>query len=213
MLITLLVLDFLSVFLFAFVEPQLAFYLYGTLGFSTTSFGLIVGAYGLAMVIGQAALGHAADRYGRRLPIAGGLVLLTSFYGGLVVLTDLGPLLVATLVAGVGGALVGPSLSAAYLDITPEANRSAVMGLKGSAAALGGVAGPLLVAVASAWIAPQGIFAVSAALAVVAAVVAFVVLRDRLAEHEDDPLREPGGSLREPQPGVVPAGVLQAAQS
>ncbi len=63
-LITLLVLDFLSVFLFAFVEPQLAFYLYDTLHFSTTSFGLIVGAYGLAMVIGQAALGHAADRYG-----------------------------------------------------------------------------------------------------------------------------------------------------
>jgi len=198
-LITLLVLDFLSVFLFAFVEPQLAFYLYDTLHFSTTSFGLIVGAYGLAMVIGQAALGHAADRYGRRLPIAGGLLLLTSFYGGLVVLTDLGPLLMATLVAGVGGALVGPSLGAAYLDITPEAHRSKVMGLKGSAAALGGVAGPLLVALASGWIGPQGIFGVSAVLAVIAAAVAFVVLHDSLAPKEE--------------PGIVAAAVLQAAQS
>ena len=64
----------LSVVLFAFVEPQLAFYLYDSLGFSTTSFGLIVGAYGLALVIGQATLGRAADRFGRRLPIAAGLL-------------------------------------------------------------------------------------------------------------------------------------------
>jgi MFS family permease len=113
-LATLLALDFLSVFLFAFVEPQLAFYLYDSLGFSTTSFGLVVGAYGLALVIGQATLGRSADRFGRRLPIAAGLLLLTSFYGGLVVLTQLPPLMIATLVAGFGGALVGPSLSAAY---------------------------------------------------------------------------------------------------
>jgi MFS family permease len=175
------------VFLFSFVEPQLAFYLYDSLGFSTTSFGLIVGAYGLALVIGQAALGRAADRFGRRLPIAAGLLLLTSFYGGLVVLTQLPPLIVATLVAGIGGALVGPSLSAAYLDITPEANRSVVMGLKGSAAALGGVAGPLLVAVASVFLAPQAIFGVSAALAVLGALVALFVLRDRF-----EPVEEPG---------------------
>jgi multidrug resistance protein len=179
-LATLLVLDFLAVFLFAFVEPQLAFYLYDDLGFSTTSFGLIVGAYGLAMVIGQATLGHAADRWGRRLPIALGLLLLTSFYGGLVVLTQLWPLVLATLVAGIGGALVNPSLSAAYLDITPPADRSKIMGLKGSAAALGGVAGPLLVAVASSWIPPQGIFAVSAGLAILAAMVALLVLRDQM---------------------------------
>ena len=92
------------------------------------------------------------------------MLLLTSFYGGLVVLTQLPPLMIATLVAGFGGALVGPSLSAAYLDITPEAHRSTVMGLKGSASALGGVAGPLLVAVASVFLAPQAIFGVSAAL-------------------------------------------------
>jgi MFS transporter, DHA1 family, multidrug resistance protein len=200
-LATLLVLDFLSVFLFAFVEPQLAFYLYDNLGFTTISFGLIVGAYGLALVVGQATLGRAADRYGRRLPIAFGLLLLTFFYGGLVVLTDLLPLVVATLIAGVGGALVGPSLSAAYLDITPEAHRSKVMGLKGSAAALGGVAGPLLVAVASVWIPPQGIFAVSTGLAVLAALVALLVLRDRFG-----PAEEPG------IPGVRPKRVILQAQ-
>jgi multidrug resistance protein len=196
---TLLVIDFLSVFLFAFVEPQLAFYLYDGLGFSTTSFGLIVGAYGLALVIGQAALGRAADRFGRRLPIAAGLLLLTSFYGGLVVLTQLPPLILATLVAGIGGALVGPSLSAAYLDITPEAQRSTVMGVKGSASALGGVAGPLLVAVASAFLVPQAIFGVSAALAVIGALTALLVLRDRF-----EPLEEPG---------ILPAGAWDLDQA
>lgn len=179
-LLTLLALDFISVFLFAFVEPQLAFYLYDDLHFSTTSFGLIVGAYGLAMVIGQATLGRLADRFGRRLPIALGMLLVTSFYGGLVVLTDLPALMIATLVAGVGGALLGPSLSAAYLDITAEQHRSSVMGLKASAASLGGVAGPLLVALASLWIAPRGVFAISAGVAIVGAIVALLVLRDHV---------------------------------
>jgi MFS family permease len=181
-LVTLLTLDFLAVFLFAFVEPQLAFYLYDNLGFSTAAFGLIVGVYGLAMVIGQATLGRVADRFGRRRPLALGLLLTTSFYGGLVVLTQFGWLLATTLFAGIGAALLTPSLSAAYLDITPEAHRSRVMGLKGSAAALGGVAGPLLVAFASRWLPPQGIFAVSAGMALLGAAIAVVMLRDRVSE-------------------------------
>src|SRR5262249_45378931 len=86
--------------------------------------------------------------------------------------------LVATLFAGLGAALVGPSLGAAYLDITEDAHRSRIMGLKGAAAALGGVAGPLLVAVASRFLPPQAIFGVSAAMAVFGALIALVALRD-----------------------------------
>ncbi len=198
-LLTLLVLDFLSVFLFAFIEPQLAFYLYDDLHFSTASFGLIVGAYGLAMVAGQATLGRVADRIGRRLPIALGLLLGTSFYGGLVLLTQLGPLLVATLVAGLGAALAGPSLSAVYLDITSEEHRSKIMGLKGSAAALGGVAGPLLVAVASQWLPAQAIFGVSASLAVLGAVIALVVLRDRFGRNGEAGILAAGAWELEPE--------------
>ncbi len=54
---TLLALDFVGSFAFAFVEPQMVFYLYDDLGWSTTQFGVTVGAYGLAMVIGQMVLG------------------------------------------------------------------------------------------------------------------------------------------------------------
>jgi AAHS family 4-hydroxybenzoate transporter-like MFS transporter len=176
--LVLLVLDFVSVFLFAFVEPQLAFYLYDNLGFSTAAFGVLVGAYGLALVLGQSALGRVADRVGRRLPIALGMLVSSSFYLGLVTLRDLNWLIVTTLLAGLGTALAGPALSAAYLDITDEADRSRVMGLKGAAAALGGVAGPLLVAIASRWLPPQGIFAISALMALVAAGLAVTVLRD-----------------------------------
>jgi multidrug resistance protein len=176
-LLALLALDFLSVFVFAFIEPQLAFYLYDGLGLSTTSFGLIVGAYGLALVVGQAALGRVADRYGRRWPLAIGQLLTSSFYVGLVLLTRVDALLVTTLIAGIGAALASPALSAAYLDITPEAHRSRVMGLKGSAAALGGVAGPLAVAVASGWLGPLGVFATSAGFAAFGAVLAWLALR------------------------------------
>jgi MFS family permease len=205
-LVTLLALDFLSVFLFAFIEPQLAFYLYDDLHFSTTAFGLIVGAYGLAMVIGQATLGRVADRFGRRWPIAAGMLLGTSFYVGLVLLTQLGPLLLATLVSGVGTALVGPSLSAAYLDITSEEHRSRVMGLKGSAAALGGVAGPLLVAVASQHLPAQAIFGVSATLAVLAGLIAVLVLRDRLGTTA--PAGILAGSVWELEPELAEAGAV-----
>jgi hypothetical protein len=77
------------------------------------------------------------------------------------------------------------------------------MGLKGSAAALGGVAGPLLVAVASNWIPPQGIFAVSAGLAVLAAVMAMLVLRARYTVAEDEP-----GVAWEPEPALHQASAV-----
>ncbi len=53
----LLALDFTVFFVFAFVEPEMVFYFYDRLGFSTTQFGLLVGGYGLAMVAGQSTLG------------------------------------------------------------------------------------------------------------------------------------------------------------
>ena len=174
---TLLFLDFLVFFGFAFVEPQMVFYLYDGLGFSATQFGLIVGAYGLTVVLGQTTLGRLSDRFGRRPPIALGLLLMATFYLALTGVTDFGLLCLAAAVAGIGEALIMPALSAFYLDITAEGHRSRILGLKESAAALGGITGPLLVALVSRWTTPHGVFTIAATLTALAVVLALVALR------------------------------------
>jgi DHA1 family tetracycline resistance protein-like MFS transporter len=177
LLATLLLLDFVTVFAFAFMEPQMVFYLYDELGFSTTQFGLIVGGYGLAMVAGQTILGRLSDRFGRRPLIALGFSLNLLFYLGMTLVHDFGLMFVVAVVAGLGGSLLAPALSAFYLDITTEAHRSRVMGLKESSAALGGVVGPLLVAVASWWLSAQSIFMASAVVTAAAVGLTLLVLR------------------------------------
>jgi MFS family permease len=137
----LLALDFAAFFGFAFVEPEMVFYFYDRLGYSTTQFGLLVGGYGLAMVAGQTTLGGLSDRFGRRPGIAAGFALNAIFFLGLATLDRFGLLLLLALSAGLGNALATPALSASYLDITEERYHSSVLGIKESAAALGAVAG------------------------------------------------------------------------
>jgi MFS family permease len=176
-LATLLLLDFVIVFAFAFIEPQMMFYLYDRLGISTTEMGLIVGVYGLAMVFGQTVLAPLSDRFGRKPMIALGFALSSVFYVGLATVTQVGPLFVVAIVAGLGNALVTPALSASYLDITAEAYRSRVMGVKESMSSLGGVLGPLAVALVSRFTTPIGVFTIAAVMAVGAMTLTLLALK------------------------------------
>jgi MFS family permease len=173
-LAALLVLDFTAVFSYAFIEPQMYFYLYGHLGFTAAEVGSLIGALGLALVAAQAGLGQLSDRIGRRVPVVAGFGLLGLFYLALagVHARAFALLLFVAAVGGLGDGLLGPALSASYLDITREQNRSVVAGIMGSASSLGGVAGPFLVAVLSPVLGARGVFAGSAALAALAAVLA-----------------------------------------
>ena len=107
---TLLALDFGGVFAFAYVEPQMVFYFYDELGWSTVRFGVVAGVYGLAMVIGQAGLGKASDRFGRKPIILVGLLLTTTFYFGVGFITSFPLMLLVALAAGMGGALMAPGV-------------------------------------------------------------------------------------------------------
>lgn len=76
-----------------------------------------------------------------------------------------------------GNALFYPALTAAYLDITAESNRSLIMGIKGSAAAVGGIAGPLMVALVSSVIGARNVFVTAALLSVMAVVIGLTAVR------------------------------------
>jgi multidrug resistance protein len=189
---TLLLIDFMMYFGWAFVEPQLIFYLYDELGWTTVQFGALAAGYGLALVVGQMVLGQLSDRFDRRFIIFIGTLLAAMLYAGLVLSSWFPLILFVSIVSGLGEALVLPALSASVLDITAEQHRSRVMGIKESAASLGGVTGPLLVVGASALTTPQGVFTISAVLLVLTAGFALFTLRRprRVSEEAGDVARE-----------------------
>jgi multidrug resistance protein len=173
---TLLILDFIGVFVFAFVEPQMVFYFYDELGWTTIQFGLVVGAYGLSMVFGQVVLGRSSDKFGRKPVIILGILLATMLYAGLALVTRYPLMLLVAAVAGMGSALIAPALSSYYLDITDERFRSRILGIKESSAALGGVAGPLLLVGVSAAMTAQGVFIFAGVVMLVGVGLAIVAL-------------------------------------
>lgn len=175
---TLLFLDFANTFAFAFIEPQLVFYLYDVYGWTTVQFGAVVGTYGLFLVLGQAGLGRLSDKYGRKPLIVIGITLNATLYFALIYFSDFYAIVGAAAVAGLGGSLLGPAISAFFLDITAEQHRSRVIGIKESSYALGGVAGPLLVVVATRFTDAHGIFFIAGGLTILAMLLALLLLKE-----------------------------------
>jgi MFS family permease len=173
----LLLVEFILVFAFAFVEPQMVFYLYEDLGWSTIRFGVLIAFYGLSVVIGQLTLSRLADTFNRKWIIVTGLVLNLAFYAALALITSFPILLASAVLAGIGEALVLPAVSAFVLDMTSEQHRSRAMGIKESAAALGGVTGPLLVISAASLTSALGIFAIAGALLLLVIILVSLDLR------------------------------------
>jgi multidrug resistance protein len=182
----LLALDFIVIFAFAFVEPQMIFYMYDKLGWTTVQFGILISVYGLTTVIGQGLFGRSSDHYGRKPIIILGMFLNSFLYLGLAFLPDFYWMLLVTVISGLGDSMIMPALSAFYLDITPEQHRSRVIGIKESVVALGGVAGPLLVAVLSPIFTPRGIFGIALGLMLVTVLVSGFILRSPARALKED---------------------------
>ncbi len=174
---TLLLVNLSMIFAWFFIDPQLPFYVFDDLGWSTTQFGAVISCYGWATLIGSLTMGRSSDRFGRKPIIIIGLVLHSAQYGGLM-LTDTYLLVIgAFVIAGFGEALVNPALNAAYLDITPEEHRSRAMGIKTAVGSLGSLLAPVLVTIVVGSVSPQGAFLISAGLILLTALVVFVALR------------------------------------
>lgn len=133
----------------------------------------------LILPIGVAAFlavrfGHLADRFGRQLPLIGGLAMAMLGYFALSQTSH--PLLAMNLVvvAGLGYAVSLPAWGAAALDATEAGGRGLMLGTLATVQGLGGVFGPALGGITNAaWgpLAPFKVGAIALALALLLTVI------------------------------------------
>jgi MFS family permease len=182
----LLLISFTTIFAYAFIEPQLMFYVYDELGWSSARFGLAISGLGLTLVFGQTVLGKLSDRFGRKSVLIIGILLSTAMYATVSSTTSFQLIFLAYIVAGMGEALIGPAISAFYLDISRDEHKSRVMGIDGMAGALGGVAGPALVVVVTRLVPPQNVFSIAVGMLVLVALLGFIFLREPKKETREN---------------------------
>ncbi|NNM96954.1 MAG: MFS transporter [Candidatus Dormibacteraeota bacterium] len=98
-------------------------------GLSLLQVGLVVGVYAWVWGLGQVATGALADRVGRRLPIASGILTVGAAVALIPITSGLGPWLGASALMGVGMALVYPNLISAVGDVAHPAWRGGALGV------------------------------------------------------------------------------------
>ncbi|PRW63623.1 MFS transporter [Actinopolyspora mortivallis] len=164
-LVTLLLASTLAVMAGAILTPVLEV-IRGDLGVTGTAAGLIITAHGLVIALSSPLWGWAIDRWGVRLPLAGGLALY-GLAGGAGVLTSSYPALIASrLLFGLGAAAVFTGTTVALLNLFRGEERDRVMGWRATATSLGGVLWPLLGGAVGgfSWHAPFAIYLVGVPL-------------------------------------------------
>lgn len=176
LLMTLLSLDFIMMFVMAFIEPQLMVYAYKVLLLKPTQYGLMMSAFGLSTLVGQLTIGRISLHVNKKLSVTLGFLLKSCFSFSLLLFRNSEILFLGALFAGFGRALIGPTLGAFYLNITRKQRHSSIIGMKESIAALGGIAGPLLAACSGPLLQSRGTFLVSGVVAIGGALLAFILL-------------------------------------
>ncbi len=169
--IVLLLISFSVLFVETFVEPRAMFYAYNELGCSSSTIGLVMSMYGIAMMFGELAFGQLSDRLGRKPVIILGLVLFTARFMGMAFSRNYILVMVTFGISGLGNALFDPALSASFLDISPIEHRARVLGIKSMAGSIGNILGPALAALFNSSIDARSVFLISAGIVLLAALV------------------------------------------
>jgi MFS family permease len=173
----LLILDVGLAFIYPFVLPQYPFYFENVLHYSAAQYGVIYSAYGLSLAIFPILLGRAGEIVSKKLLIVVGSLLSAVLNVAMLWLHSYVLIIVASLVTGLGSALLIPALGVIYLSATNDHNRSQVMGIRGTAISLGSLLGPLLLAVSANWLTPSLSFAFGSLISLACALLALIVVK------------------------------------
>jgi DHA1 family multidrug resistance protein-like MFS transporter len=113
-------------------------------GVSAASVGLTIAAFGLARMILNVPVGLASDRFGRRLVLVGGPIVVA--VGSILSATagDLWQLLLWRFVAGAGSAMYMTGAAAFVTDIADPSNRARMLGLNQGSLLAGTSFGPVV---------------------------------------------------------------------
>ncbi|HCI81629.1 MAG TPA: hypothetical protein DHW02_18285 [Ktedonobacter sp.] len=187
----LIIIDLGLTFTYPFVLPQYPFFFEQVLHYNAAQYGVIISMYGLALAVFPLFLGRLSDTLPKKpLVIIGGL-LFPTLNVAMLFLHQYSLLIAASLVTGMGDALLLPALGAIYLNATNEQNRSQVMGVRGSAISLGMLLGPLTQAFVAQWITPQISFAIGVVIGLGITLIAMFTLKSserasetRIVENE-----------------------------
>lgn len=168
----LLFISFAVLFAWSFIEPRFMFYAYNDLDWSSSTLGLMMSAYGVALMLGEISLGRSSDRVGRKPVILAGLILFSAQFIGLACFTHCIPIAVTFVLGGLGNGLYDPALNASILDISPAEHRSRILGIKSMVGSCGSILGPALVALLNSSVDARGIFLISVGVVLLTALVA-----------------------------------------
>ncbi len=103
--------------------------LFATAGLSVSRIGVLAALYPAVWGAGQLVTGAASDRYGRKWPIVGGVLLQAAALGVFAAATSFWPWALAAILLGAGTALVYPTLLAAIGDVAHPAWRARSVGV------------------------------------------------------------------------------------
>ncbi|MBB6451846.1 MFS family permease [Salirhabdus euzebyi] len=157
------------------VIPILPIMLNETIGLSFATVGLVLATYAIAFQFGSLFGGFLADRIGRRQIIGlGALVGAVGFFG-LGMFSIYMPVLIATVIAGLGNGLNAPSTKAAIAALASKGNETTAFSLRGISANIGtAIAGLVVFFLVSG--SPTAIFWIAGGIYVVIAIKSWLLL-------------------------------------
>lgn len=185
----LLIIDFGMTFAYPFVLPQYPFYFEKMLGYNAAQYGVIISAYGGALAVFPMLLGGVSERFSKKLVITIGSILTPILNIALLFVHQYWLLILATILTGIGSALLIPALSTIYLGMTSDHNRSQIMGIRGTAISFAILTAPLAQALIAPWTPPQVSFAISVALSLVIILLVIITLKNPQQPEKQDEVK------------------------
>lgn len=170
-----------------FILPVFTLYAVDLRGATPTLIGLAVGAYGLTQALLQIPMGLLSDRVGRRPVIVGGL-LVFALGSAVAALSDsiYGIILGRALQ---GGGAIAAAIMALAADVTRERQRTKIMAVIGMSVGLAFLVALTVAPVVASRLGLSGIFWVTAALALLAVALLYLLVPAGGARSHDRDIR------------------------